>query len=185
MRTIWILVAAILLAGCSNDNQPAPAPPTKPDSPQTSQEPSKPEDPLYTQIHSGLFQADAAVKKIADALDLSRDIQGKVSGDMVQPMKDMVKELDKDGSSLQDSVGTEPPTEDQVKQSPAKYQGQRDLLVDEINKVLKSIREQAGVADNLDQPAVKASAAKLGSLFDEIIDDLVGARTALGGKEPE
>ncbi|HVT13260.1 MAG TPA: hypothetical protein VHE55_13425 [Fimbriimonadaceae bacterium] len=184
MRTFWILVAVALLAGCSS-NQPAPAPPTEPDTHQTSQEPPKTEDPLYTQIHSGLFQADAAVKKISDALDLAREIQGKVTGDMAQPMKDMVQELDKDGSSLQDSVGGEPPTEEQVKQSPAKYQGQRDLLVDEINKVLKSIREQAGVADNLDQPAVKTSAAKLGSLFDEIIDDLVGARTALGGKEPE
>lgn len=183
MRALWILVLAVMLAGCSND---APAPPSgKPDAPPTTQEPPKQEDPLYAQLHSGLFQADAAVKKISDALDLARAIQGKVTGEMVGPMKDMVQALDKDGSSLQDSVGNEPPTEDQVKQTPAKYQAQRDLLVDEINNVLKSIREQAGVADNLGDAAVKKDAAKLGDLFNRIIDDLVGARTALGGTEPE
>lgn len=185
MRALWIpILAMILVAGCSSDS-PAPPPPGKPDTPQTAQEPPKQEDPLYAQIHSGLFQADSAVKKISDALDLARAVQGKVTGDMVGPMKDMVQALDKDGSSLQDSVGSEPPTEDQVKQAPAKYQAQRDLLIEEINNVLKSIREQAGVADNLADPAVKKDAAQLGDLFNRIIDDLVGARAALGGKEPE
>jgi hypothetical protein len=140
---------------------------------------------LYEQLHSGMFQTDAAVKKVIDALDLARAIQAKATPDLAEAIKDMIDALDAAGAALADASGGEPPTQEQVDADEALYRSKRDRLVTVIDGTLKDIREQMGVAADLAEngpDAMKNGCAKVDILLNQVIDDLVGALDGLGVK---
>jgi len=186
MRAGWIATLALVVAcGCSSNTSTTPSDNTPPVDTPTATPPAKP-DPLYDQLHSGLFQADAAVKKLGDALDLAHDMQKKATGPFVEAMKDVVATIDDSGSSLAALTGGEPPTADQVAQNKAKYETQRSDLVNKIGDLLKDMREQEdAAADMVDNgnPEIQKLAKRLDDLLLQIIDDLKGALTALGGTD--
>lgn len=186
MRWLFGIVLAAAIAGCSNSPPPAAEPKeAKQDFP-APEATIEQKDPLYEQLHAGMFQADSVVKKLGDALDIAKALQAKAKGDLVAPMKDMVAVLDDAGSSLAELSGGDPPTEEQVKKAPGTYQGKRDLLVKAVNDALHDLREQEGVAASLAEegpPDGVKQFAELDKLLNACIDDLLGTLSALGGHE--
>ena len=142
---------------------------------------------LYDQLHSGLFQADAAVKKLADAVDLAGEIEGKSKGDLAASIKnEMIPTLDDAGSTLASLTGDELPSAEDVAKQDATFQKRRADLIQKVNDILKDVREQEGSASDMalnQPPAIGDSAKRLDALLSEIIDDLLGALDGLGGKE--
>jgi|GEM_PF-2950672 len=185
MRLVCVLCTALLLVGCSN-NAPAPQD-TQPaeETPPAQTTPAK-ADPLFEQLHSGLFQADAAVKKLGDALDVAQDMQKKATGAFTEAMKDVVATIDDSGHSLAALTGGEPPTAEDVASNRSKYEAQRADLINQIGDILKDMREQEDAAADMTDngnPEIQKPAKHLDELLTQIIDDLNGALSALGGKD--
>jgi hypothetical protein len=184
MKVLLLLLASLILVGC--EGAPPSAAPTI-DSERTREEPEvQTTGVLYEQLHSGLFQADAAVRKIGDALDIAREIQAKVPPDLAEAMRDMVATLDDAGALLSDATGGDPPTEAQVKADETAFISKRSRLIVLVGNTLKQMREQMGVAADLADsgPAsIQKSCAKVDALLNQVIDDLLGSLEALGAKE--
>ena len=189
MRIAWLLCFVALLAGCSSN--PTPPPQTQSGSGQnadtTAEIPPTAPDPLYEQIHSGLFQADAAVKKLGDALDLAKEMQKNAKGALAQAMPDIVNTIDDSGQALASLTGAEAPKPEDVAANKAKFETKRADLINQIGDILHDIRDQedaaADQADNGDSD-IRPIAKKLDELLLQIMDDLKGALTALGAKDP-
>lgn len=185
MRVVWILCLALFIAGCSN-NAPAPKDSTPVEETPPAQSAPAKADPLYEQLHSGLFQADAAVKKLADALDIAQDMQKKATGSFAEAMKDVVATIDDSGHSLAALTGGEPPTAEDVANNRSKYQAQRADLINQISDILKDMRDQDDAADSMadiGNPEIQKPARHLDELLLQIIDDLKGALAALGAQD--
>ncbi|MFI5386398.1 MAG: hypothetical protein ACHQ50_09790, partial [Fimbriimonadales bacterium] len=187
MKGLWMLLVSGALLGCSSE---APAPATKGSTP--AQETPAPEatvevkDPLYEQLHSGLYQADAAVRKIADALEVARGMQDKATDAYAEAMKNVVATIDDAGASLAALTGGDPPTLEQVKADHAKFVARRASLINQMSDILRDMREQQDAAGDMADNGpteIRARAKKLDGLLTEIIDDLSGALTALGAKD--
>jgi hypothetical protein len=181
MKVLLPLLASLLAFGCAS--APPDTSSTTKEEPVVEAPPTVTKSEIFDQLHSGLFQADAAVKKIGDALDIARDVQSKVTPDLVDALKDMVATLDDAGAGLADATGGDAPTEAEVKADEGTYKSMRDRLVVLIDDTLKNIREQVGVAADLAEngPEItKKSCAKIDLLLNQVIDDLVGALEGLG-----
>lgn len=140
-------------------------------------------DALFEQLHAGLFAADPAVKKIGDAVDIARELEAKVTPDLVAGTKAMAEVLDHSGAALAEKTGEDPPSEDAVKKDPAKYKQKRDQLIATLKVVLHDIRDQEGIAAAFAlnaAPDIKKLGASLDEALTGVIDDLEGALASLG-----
>lgn len=181
MRAGWAIFVALVLAGCSH--APSAPPPGRIAAPGT---PASERTSLYEQIHSGLYQLDSAVKKIADASDTARNIQDKAKGQWLTDIKGFATALDNAGSALAEKAGGEPPTEDQVAKKAAQYETKRKELIDLINDVLGDMKEGENLASSIATTApaeLKQDGAHLDQVLLQLIDDLRGALSTLGGQE--
>lgn len=182
-----LLLQLLALVGCSSDAPKSPNEP--PPKHEETVEPPKvePKDPLFDQLHSGLFQADPAVKKLAEAVSLVKDIESKSTGNLQGYLKEtMIPTLDDAGATLADMTGEDPPTMEQIKADHPKYAAKRDTMINQISDLLRDVREEADAADDMATtapPETLKESKRLNQLLSEIIDDLSGALSALGGKE--
>src|ERR1044072_2114036 len=147
MKLLVAGLLAIALVGCSPE-----VPPAEPEPQPTVDKPVEPEPPksaVYDQLHSALFQADAALSKVREALDALQQVHSKNPPEIAEDLKDMAATLDDTGATLADRVGEElPPIEEVAKDEP-KFKGKVTELRGMIDDVLVDLREQEGVAASL------------------------------------
>lgn len=173
---IFVLVAAI---GCGqksatnsvNQNSKPPAVETK-----------SPEDQLYEQLHSGVFQLEAALDSIEESLKEAKGT--KATGNAKGSLTDIVNDIDSAGSSLAEEVD-DAPAKEAVAADMKSFEAKRKKLCDLVNDSLHDLRDARGIVDSLAEDGKDSPLENVGAKIDVAIDDLKGALDALGGKDEE
>lgn len=183
MKLLVALIFAVTLVGCSNPpTDPEPLAQTPPAKSEAPAEVDPPMSPIYDQLHSAMFQADAAVGKLRQALDIAHQVETKLPPDIAEDIRDMIATLDDAGASLADRVGEELPKPEEVAKSEGKFKGKMTDLKILVDDILVDLREQEGVAASLVEmgPAdTSKDFGKIDELLNQAIEDLLETKKTL------
>ena len=173
MRLVLLscLLGVLALLGCGDKKQ-APSGTT------TLPENATPADKLYEQLRGGIFQIDASLGSIEDALKEAKATSPSTE-DIRQSLEDIQASIDSAGEILAEEAAVQPEKNGDV----SSYDKRRAKLVELVNDALHDLRDARGIVDSLAGEDDLGPLEPVGVKIDVAMDDLRGALEALGGKE--
>lgn len=166
------LIGAFFLLGCGDKKQGTPEGGT------TLPENATPADKLYEQLRGGIFQIDASLGSIEDALKEAKEFSAS-GEDIRQSLEDIQASIDSAGEILAEEAAVQPEKNGDV----STYDKRRVKLTELVNDALHDLRDARGIVDSLGGEDEPGPLESVGVKIDVAMDDLRGALEALGGKE--
>lgn len=173
MRLVLLscLLGVLALLGCGDKKQGPSGTTTLPEN-------ATPADKLYEQLRGGIFQIDASLGSIEDALKEAK-ASSQSTEDIRQSLEDIQASIDSAGEILAEEAAVQPEKNGDV----SSYDKRRAKLVELVNDALHDLRDARGIVDSLGGEDDLGPLEPVGVKIDVAMDDLRGALEALGGKE--
>lgn len=165
------LIAAFALVGCAEKKEIASGPTPLPDN-------ATPADKLYEKLRGGVFQIDASLGSIEDALNEAKAANPS-TGDIKQSLEDIKASIDSAGEILAEEAAVKPEKNGDI----PSYEKRRVKLVELVNDALHDLRDARGIVDSLAGEDDLGPLEQVGVKIDVAMEDMRGALRALGGEE--
>jgi hypothetical protein len=172
------LVGAFAFIGCNGEggNKPGNGGPSN--VPPVSQTPA---EKLYGQLHSAVYQLNAALDSIEEALKEAKASQAPTI-DLKQSLEEISASIDSAGETLGDEAAEEP-DKAKVAADMKAAETRKSKLIQLVNDALHDLRDARGIVDSLASESDAGPLENVGLKIDQAMDDLRGVLEELGGKE--
>lgn len=173
MRLVLLscLIAVFALLGCGDKREEVSGPNTLPDN-------ATPADKLYEKLRGGVFQIDASLGSIEDALNEAKAANPS-TGDIKQSLEDIEASIDSAGEILAEEAAVKPEKNGDI----PSYEKRRVKLVEMVNDALHDLRDARGIVDSLAGENDLGPLEPVGVKIDVAMEDLRSALKTLGGEE--
>jgi len=172
------LMAVLVVGGCRSEKSPSLAGTSKASPPEAA---STPQEKLYEQLRSGVFQINSGLDAIEEALNESRKTTAK-TGDIRKSLDDIQASIDSAGETLGDEAAVEPDRA-KVAADLKAAESRRKSLCDLVNDSLHDLRDARGIVDSLAEGTDAGPLENVGVKIDDAMTTLRSALQALGGAE--
>lgn len=165
------LIAIFVVLGCGDKKENVSGPTTLPDN-------ATPADKLYEKLRGGVFQIDASLGSIEDALNEAKGTKAS-TGDIKQSLEDIEASIDSAGEILAEEAAVKPEKNGDI----PNYEKRRVKLVEMVNDALHDLRDARGIVDSLAGENDLGPLEPVGAKIDVAMEDLRSALKTLGGEE--